>query len=152
MATTTTRATCGEHGAPLFYAAGDVFCEQGCDLSFSDLRPEVGERISTRAGAEIFAAEVVIIREDGVYGDLVFDVEGTGGMAWALVCEMDDSSVVAITDGMAGLDFDGTGEVVVAIYSHADDWDDSGAEPVFTLVAPDMPTALDKIARLYREV
>jgi hypothetical protein len=152
MAITTTRATCGEHAAPLFYAAGDVFCEKGCDLSWSDLRPEVGERISTREGDEIFASEVVIIREDGVYGDLVFDVEGTGGMARALVREMDDSSVVAITDGMAGLDFESTGEIVVTIYSHADDWDDSGAEPVYTITTPDLPSALAAIARLYREV
>lgn len=81
-----------------------------------------------------------------------FDVEGTGGMCRALVREMDDGSVVAITDGTAGLDFDGTGEVVAAIFSGPDDWQDSGAEPVFTISAPDMATALAEIARVYREV
>lgn len=65
-----TRALCGEHGLPLFYAAGSVFCEgpsttqhpatdpNPCDLSWSDLREEVGEVVEVREGDEIFAAEV----------------------------------------------------------------------------------------------
>jgi hypothetical protein len=147
---TTTHVRCGLHGEPLSTdAAGRLLCPvEGLDCtSWSDLQPQHNERVRREADGA-----VVVVHEDGLYGGLYFDVEGTGGMCRALVREMEDSSVLTITDGMAGLDFDSTGEVVVAIYSHADDWDDSGAEPVYTLVAPDMSTALAGIARVYREV
>jgi hypothetical protein len=147
---TTTRARCGLHGEPLSTdPAGRLLCPvEGLDCTtWGDLQPQHDERVRREADGA-----VVVVHEDGVYGDLVFDVEGTGGMCRALVRQMDDSSVLTITDGMAGLDFDSTGEVVAAIYSHSDDWQDSGADPVYTITAPDMPTALAEITRVYREV
>lgn len=64
MTENSTRLLCGEHGKPLFFALATVFCEDGCDLAWGDLRPEVGERITTREGDEIFAAEVWVEHED----------------------------------------------------------------------------------------
>lgn len=69
MTSNGTRALCGEHGLPLFYAAGSVMCEHEqhpCNLSWSDLQPEAGEKIETREGAEIFASEVWVIEEPAV--------------------------------------------------------------------------------------
>lgn len=60
MTTDSTQIRCGEHGLPLFYALASVFCEDGCDLSWSDLQPEVGEKIATRDIGEITHVAVVV--------------------------------------------------------------------------------------------
>jgi hypothetical protein len=145
---TTTRVRCGQHGEPLTTRGRDLWCPRegtGC-TGWRDLQPDPGQRVRVDDDGA-----VVLDVEDGRYGSLAFDVETTGGWCRALVREMADSSVLTITDGSGGLDFGDSGEVVVAIYSHADDWDDSGAEPVYAFTTPDLPTALDRVTRLYGE-
>jgi hypothetical protein len=145
---TKTRLRCGQHGEPMSTdLAGRLLCPvEGVDCTaWSDLQPQRDEWVRRAANGS-----VVVVHEDGVYGDLVFDVESTGGNCRALVRVLDDSRVLTVTDGMSGLDFETTGEVVAAIYSNSDDWSDSGAEQIYTAMAPDIPTALAKIDLAYR--
>ncbi len=125
---TTTRATCGEHGAPLFFSAGLVLCEQGCEMTWSDLQPEVDDRVSTREGDEIFASEVIVISEDGLYGGVYFDIERVGGNCTALVRETDDGGHLVLSDGQGSHDL--SGRVVASLYG-VDGWHD-GSDPVWT--------------------
>jgi hypothetical protein len=131
---TSTRALCSEHAQPLFYAAGDVFCEQeDCSTSWSDLTPQHDERVSTREGDEIFAAEVWIQHEDGAYGGVGFVVERTGGNCTALVHETDDGGHVVLTSGDASHDV--SGPVLAAAYAPGA-WH-NGGDPVWTAEGDD---------------
>lgn len=128
---TTTRVRCGQHGEPLGTdEAGRIVCSvEGRDCtSWSDLQPQPDERVRREPDGS-----VVVDHEDGVYGEVSFVVERTGGNCTALVHETYEGAHVVLTNGDASHDV--SGPVLAAVYSPGD-WHDSG-DPVWTAEGDD---------------